>query len=136
MAARPLPPDLDAMVARANPAVIATVKPDGSPHSVATWYLWEKGRILVNMDDSRKRLAWMQPGARVALTVIAEDDFYTHVSFRGTVATLEPDVGLADIDRLSRAYAGRPYHDRLRPRTSAWIEIDNWHGWQGAPPKG
>jgi len=34
-----------------NPSVIATPQPDGSPHTAATWYLWENGRVLVNMDS-------------------------------------------------------------------------------------
>ena len=36
--------------------MIATLKPDGAPVTVATWYLWEDGRVLVNLDDTRKRL--------------------------------------------------------------------------------
>ena len=46
----PLPPELDAFLAKPNAAVIATVRPDGSPVTVATWYDWEDGRVLVNMD--------------------------------------------------------------------------------------
>jgi hypothetical protein len=45
-----------ALLAQPNPAVIAVVRPDGQPVSVATWYLVdEDGRILVNMDSGRKR---------------------------------------------------------------------------------
>ena len=46
----PLPAELDALLREPNPATISTLKPNGAPHSVATWYLWEDGRILVNMD--------------------------------------------------------------------------------------
>ena len=52
----PLPPRLDAFLAKPNASVIATVRPDGSPVTVATWYDWEGGRVLVNMDEGRKRL--------------------------------------------------------------------------------
>ena len=41
---------------RPNPAVIATLRPDGFPHTAATWYVWEDGRVLVNMDATRRRL--------------------------------------------------------------------------------
>ena len=30
--------------------MIATLQSDGSPNTVATWYIWENGRVLVNMD--------------------------------------------------------------------------------------
>ncbi len=42
----PLPPELDAFLALPNPAVVGTVRPDGSPHTVPTWYEWEDGRVL------------------------------------------------------------------------------------------
>ena len=35
----------------------------------------------------------------------------------------------ADIDRISTHYRGQPYPNRTSPRTSAWIEIDQWHAW-------
>jgi len=47
----PLPPELDEFLSQPNPSVIATPQPDGSPHTAATWYLWENGRVLVNMDS-------------------------------------------------------------------------------------
>ncbi len=48
------------LLVRANPAVIGTVRPDGAPVTVATWYLWAKGRILVNMDAQRRRLSYLR----------------------------------------------------------------------------
>jgi PPOX class probable F420-dependent enzyme len=112
-----------------NPAVIATVRPDGQPVSVATWYLWENGQLLVNMDESRKRLDHLRQDPRVSLTVLSSDSWYTHVSLQGRVTRLVDDTDLADIDRLSRHYGGDPYPTRDRRRISAWIEIDSYHGW-------
>ena len=130
-----LPDDARAFLQKANPAVIATLGNDG-PVSVATWYLLEEdGRVLVNMDDGRKRLEHLRRDPRVSLTALAEADWYTHLSIQGRVVEMRPDEGLADIDRLSRHYTGQPYGNRERPRTSAWIEVDRWHGWgrQGRP---
>ena len=80
----PLPADVVALVAQPNPAVITSNRPDGQPVSVATWYLLEgDGRLLVNMDESRRRLAYLRKDPRVSLTVLAADDWYTHVSVQG-----------------------------------------------------
>jgi PPOX class probable F420-dependent enzyme len=126
----PLSPEAVELLRRPNPAVIATLRPDGAPVSTATWYLWEDdGRVLVNMDEGRRRLAHLRNDPRVTLTVLAEDGWYTHVSLIGRVAELRDDEGLADIDRLARHYIGRPYPQRDRGRVSALIEIDRWHGW-------
>jgi len=63
----PLPPELDEFLSRPNPAVIATLRPDGSPHTVPTWYDWEDGRVLLNMDESRLRLRFLRRDPRAAL---------------------------------------------------------------------
>lgn len=125
----PLPPHLDELLAKPNPSVIGTVKPDGSPHTVATWYLWEGGRVLVNMDESRKRLDYMRNDPRVSLTVLDDANWYRHVSIRGRVVAIEPDEELADIDRIARHYTGAAYPVRDRKRYSAWIEVDSYHAW-------
>jgi PPOX class probable F420-dependent enzyme len=125
----PLPDDVRALLAKANPAVITTLRPDGQPVSVATWYLFEDGRILVNMDEGRKRLAYLRAEPRVSLTVLAEGDWYSHISLTGRTASLEPDPELADIDRIARHYGMAGYPVRDRGRFSAWIEIDGWHAW-------
>jgi PPOX class probable F420-dependent enzyme len=128
-----LPAELDEFLAQPNPSVIATLRPDGSPHSTATWYLWENGRVLVNMDEGRKRLAYIRNDPRVSITVLGQDDWYHHVTLRGRVVELDEDA-LADIDRISRHYTGQPYGDRERGRVSAWIEVDSWHSWAVSRP--
>ncbi|MCQ8833545.1 PPOX class F420-dependent oxidoreductase [Streptomyces malaysiensis] len=125
----PLPEAAVAMLEKPNPAVIATIRSDGQPVSTATWYLWDDGRVLVNMDEGRKRLNHIRNDPRVTLTVIDEANWYNHISLIGRVVEIEDDKDLAGIDRLSRQYLGQEYPRRDRGRVSAWIEIDRWHGW-------
>jgi PPOX class probable F420-dependent enzyme len=125
----PVPPEVDAFLREPNPCVIATLRPDGSPHTVATWYDWEDGRVLVNMDATRLRLRFMRRDPRVALTVLNKDSWYDHVSLLGRVVSIEDDPDLADIDRLALRYTGKPYRDRSRKSVSAWIDVGRWHGW-------
>ncbi len=106
----PLPPHLQEVLAKPNPAVIGTVRPDGTPNTVATWYVWEDGRVLVNMDEGRR-----------------------HITLHGR-ATLQDDPDLADIDRIATHYTGSPYAQRDRGRVSAWIEVESWHAWNGGRP--
>ena len=128
----PLPHAVAELLGKPNPAVITSLRPDGQPVSVATWYLWANGQLLVNMDEGRKRLEYLRNDPRVTLTALDEGNWYTHVSLQGTVARLIDDAGLTDIDRLSRHYTGNPYPERERGRVSAWIEVDTWHGWGAA----
>jgi PPOX class probable F420-dependent enzyme len=125
----PVPPEVDELLALPNPAVVATIRRDGSPHSVPTWYDWEDGRVLLNMDESRLRLGHLRRDPRVALTVLAGDDWYTHISLLGRVVSITDDHDLEDIDRLATRYTGRPFRGRDRRRVSAWMQPERWHGW-------
>ncbi|MGW0436045.1 PPOX class F420-dependent oxidoreductase [Micromonospora sp. NPDC003197] len=129
MSKPPLPDEVVTLLRKANPAVITTLRPDGQPVSTATWYLWDDGRILVNMDAGRRRLGHLRADPRTTLTVLDEDSWYTHVSLIGRVVEFRADTELTDIDRLARHYTGNPYPRRDRDRFSALIEIDRWHGW-------
>ena len=128
----PLPNPVRDLLAKPNPAVITTLGAQGRPVSVATWYLLDGERILVNMDEGRKRLEHLRRDPRVSLTVLDEANWYTHVSLQGHVAEMRGDEGLTDIDRLAVHYTGSPYANRARGRVSAWIEVDRWHGWGAA----
>ncbi|MCX5374534.1 PPOX class F420-dependent oxidoreductase [Streptomyces sp. NBC_00103] len=129
MSKPPLPPEAVELLGRPNPCVMATLRSDGAPVSTPTWYVWEDGRVLISLDESRVRLQHLRRDPRLTLTVLDSDDWYTHVTLIGRVAELHEDEGLADIDRISTHYTGKPYPDRVRSRVSAWIEIDRWHGW-------
>ena len=118
--------------------------------SVATWYDWEDGLILVNMHEGRSRLRWLRANPKASLTALGggapgagsarpdaprgdvppqRDDWYRHVSLFGTVARFADDTALADIDRLCLRYTGKPFSNRRAKRVSAWIEPHGWHGW-------
>jgi PPOX class probable F420-dependent enzyme len=128
----PLPEAVAVMLRHPNPAVIAVVMPSGHPMSVATWYLLEDdGTIMVNMDARRARLSWIEQHPHVSLTVLKDDEWYTHVSVRGPVVRWEHDEAkaLADIDRLARHYTGKSFGTRDALRVSAWIRVEHWHGW-------
>lgn len=126
----PLSDEARELLAAPNPAVIAVIRPDGQPVSVATWYLLEDdGRVLVNMDAGRKRNDYMRAEPRVTLTALEDGEWYTHISVQGRITEWRDDQDLTDIDRLSRHYGGGAYRERSRARVSALIEIDYWHGW-------
>jgi PPOX class probable F420-dependent enzyme len=131
----PLPQELDEFLGAPNPSVIGTLDADGAPHTTATWYLWEDGRALVNMDATRKRLEHVRRDPRVSLTVVGRGDgWYRHVTLRGRVVTLEDDTDLSGIDRLCMHYMGGPYSARDQQRVNAWIEVESWHSWSGGEP--
>jgi PPOX class probable F420-dependent enzyme len=129
MSKPPLPEAAVTLLRKANPAVITTLRLDGQPVSTPTWYLWDNGRALVNMDEGRIRLEHIRNDSRVSLTVLDEGNWYTHISLIGRVGELREDTNLADIDRMAQYYLGQQYPQRDRRRFNAWIDIERWHGW-------
>ena len=101
--------------------------------------MWEDGRFLLNMDESRRRLDYLRRDSRVSLTALSDDEWYHQVTLMGEVVSIEPDPDLHDIDRLSTHYSGHPFSARHQKRWSAWVRVDRWFGWDGGaswPPKG
>ncbi len=124
----PVPERLDAFLRGPQPAVIATLRADGAPVSVATWYLWQGDRFLLSMDRNGPRARNLARDPRVSMTVLG-DDWYDHVSVRGRAVELRRDEDAVDIDAISHHYRGRPY-----PRTdvgfdplTAVVVVDSWH---------
>lgn len=126
----PFPDHVRELLLQPNPAVVTTLRSDGAPVSVATWYaLEDDDRILLNMDHTRVRVKHLRRDPRLTLTVLDGGDWYTHVSLIGRVVEISDDEGLVGIDRLSTHYADRPYPTRNSPRVNAWFVVDRWHGW-------
>lgn len=129
----PVPPRSTRSLRRPNHAVVALLRPRGAPHSLATWYDWEDGCLLLNLEPRRRRLEWMRGDGRIALTAIDPGTFYRHVSVGAEIERITGDPGLTDIDRLSRRYTGRPYPRRDHARVSVWARVVSWHGWDRSP---
>jgi PPOX class probable F420-dependent enzyme len=125
----PIPDYVSEFLAEPNPAVIATLRSDGSPHCVPTWYDWLDGDVMLNMDRSRKRLNYLRRDGRVALTVMDSTDWYSHVALIGEVIDVRDDPDLADIDRLAMRYNGRPYANRARDSVTAIFLPTRWATW-------
>jgi len=124
----PLPEHVEAFLAAPRPATIGTLRPDGSPSTVATWYLWlGDGRFLVSMEAEGFRARCLARDGRVALTVLGED-WYDHVSLRGAVVEQRADPDWTDLDALSQHYRGVPYpRDAGYTPTTAIVEVAAWH---------
>ena len=127
---KPVPPEVEAFLREPNPAVVATLRADGSPHSVPTWYDWVDGLVLLNMDATRARLGHLRNDPRVSLTVLDNESWYSHVSLAGVVDRLVDDTELDDIDRLALRYTGIPFRNRTGKRVSAWVRVERWHAWE------
>ena len=100
---------------------VATVLPDGAPHSVAVWAIYEAGRIAFFTQPSSRKARNLARDPRVALSVVDFENPYRTLRVRGRVVeTVEGDAALAIIDRISQHYVGAPFP--MRSGVVFWIE--------------
>jgi len=105
---------------------LATVLPDGAPHSIPVWALLEEGRIAFFTQSRSRKARNLARDPRVALSVADEANPYRNAQIRGRVVeTLEGDAALEVIDRISERYTGKPFP--MRTGTVFWVEPEVAH---------
>src|SRR3712207_2493271 len=127
----PLPPELVDFLRPARPAVVSTVRPDGTPATTATWYDWDDGRLLLSMTAGSPRTRDVRASRSLALPVLGKD-WDERGAVSGPVVRRRDEAGLADLDRLSLRYWGTPYPKRELRCVTALVEVASWHSWGDA----
>jgi PPOX class probable F420-dependent enzyme len=117
-----LEPDVRRLLGSNAVAHLATVLPDGSPHSVPVFVGTEGDRIAVFTGPGSRKARNLRHDPRVALSLVPPDDTFTPVIVRGRVAGwLDGDAAWAIVDRIAVKYTGQPY-PRDQERVVALIE--------------
>jgi PPOX class probable F420-dependent enzyme len=120
-----LKPAVRSAVESMSIAHLATVLPDGSPHSIPLWVssLDDKIIFLTGPDSQKARNLRRDP--RVALSLAPVDNPYEPVILRGRVVDwIDGDAGWALVDQIAQKYIGRPY-GRDVERVVGVIEVDH-----------
>jgi PPOX class probable F420-dependent enzyme len=105
-----LAPDVRALFDGPNYAHVATLMPDGGPHSVPVWTGVVGERVAFLTSPSSRKARNLDRDPRVAISVTAHDQPFTMAAVRGRVAeVLDGDAAWEVIDRISHKYTGQPY---------------------------
>ena len=109
-----LNPDVRRVLDGTSLAHLATVLPDGAPHTVPLW-VGTRGDHVVFLTGPRSRKAGnLRRDPRLALSLVAPDNPYQPVIVRGRVVEwLEGDPAWEIIDQISTKYTGQPYSREL-----------------------
>ncbi|MET7621007.1 PPOX class F420-dependent oxidoreductase [Streptomyces sp. NPDC005408] len=88
-----------------NPAVLATVNPDGSPQTSVVWVAREGDDLLISSEAGRRKDKNVRREPRVSLTVYDRNDPLQYIEVRGT-ATVTEDTGRKLAISLAEQYEG------------------------------
>ena len=102
--------EVSRLVARPNYAHIATLMPDGAPHSVPVWIDLEGDNLAILTGPGSQKARNLERDPRLAISIIDADQPYASALIRGQVVEfLDGDRAWEIIDRISRKYTGHPY---------------------------
>jgi PPOX class probable F420-dependent enzyme len=130
-----LPENVRALFEGANFAHIATVLPDGGPHSVPVWIGLEGDRIAFFTQANSRKARNIDRDARVAISIVDHDNPYRYATVRGRVVDrVGGEPALEVMDRMSVRYTGVPFPYReagvayfVAPERSSYAELPFEH---------
>jgi PPOX class probable F420-dependent enzyme len=109
-----LSPDCVRLFGGANIAHVATLLPDGAPHSVPVWVGLEGDRIAVLTSPGSRKARNLVRDPRVAISITDRANPFASAYVRGRVVeTLDGDRAWTIIDRIAEKYIGQPYDRRF-----------------------
>lgn len=103
-------PEVRRLLDRPNYAHVATLLPDGAPHSVPVWIAIEGDNLAILTGPGSRKARNIERDPRVAISLIDIDQPFLSVLIRGQVVELvDGDRAWEIIDRISQKYIGQPY---------------------------
>ena len=117
-----LEPDVRRALDSTSLAHLATVLPDGSPHTVPIWVGTHGDRIVFLTGPRSQKARNLRRDPRVAMSLTPADNPFQPVVIRGRVTGwLDGDAGWELIDQIQIKYTGQPY-PRGQERVVAVVE--------------
>ena len=105
-------------------AHLATVLPDGGPHSVPVWIGTHGDHIAILTGPGSRKARNLRRDPRVAISLTEAGNPFEPVILRGRVVEwLDGDAGWEIVDRIATKYIGQPY-PRDEERVVLLIEPD------------
>ncbi|RZT14617.1 PPOX class probable F420-dependent enzyme [Kribbella sp. VKM Ac-2569] len=120
-----LKPAVRSAVESTSIAHLATVLPDGSPHSIPLWVSSLDDKIIFLTGPTSQKARNLRRDPRVALSLAPVDNPYEPVIVRGRVVEwIDGDAGWELVDQIAQKYIGQPY-GRDVERVVGVIEVDH-----------
>ncbi|HVX43879.1 MAG TPA: PPOX class F420-dependent oxidoreductase [Mycobacteriales bacterium] len=103
-------PEIRDVLAAPNFAHLATVLPDGAPHSVPVWIDVHDDQIAILTGPESRKARNLKQDPRVAISLTPAGNPFQPVIIRGRVTEwMTGDAAWTIIDRIAEKYIGGPY---------------------------
>lgn len=90
-----------------NIAHVATLMPDGSPHSTPVWIDIDGNDLVFNTAEGRQKVRNLDRDGRVAISIHDSANPYRYIQVRGRVVEKTHEGADAHIDKMAKKYLGQ-----------------------------
>jgi PPOX class probable F420-dependent enzyme len=94
-----------------NVAVVAALRPNGTPHQTVTWIDYDGEHVLVNLNTFRTKLRYLEADPRVSVLVLDRDDPFRRIRIDGRVVEITKAGAYEHIVRQAGVYLGRESYE-------------------------
>jgi PPOX class probable F420-dependent enzyme len=109
-----LPPAVRVLLEGPNQAHLATILPDGAPHSVPLWIGVEGDHVAFLTGPGSRKARNVDVDPRVAISITDREQPFTMATIRGHVnERIEGDRAWEIIDHIATVYTGGPYPEHI-----------------------
>lgn len=107
-----------------NVAVVAALRPDGTPHQTVTWIDYDGKNVLVNLNTFRTKLRYLETDPRVSVLVLDRDDSLRRIRIDGRVVEITKEGAYEHIVRQAGVYLGRESYELAPGEERVLVRIE------------
>ena len=107
-----------------NVAVVAALRPDGTPHQTVTWIDYDGEHVLVNLNTFRTKLRYLEADPRVSVLVLDRDDPFRRIRIDGRVVEITKAGAYEHIVRQAGVYLGRESYELAPGEERVLVRIE------------
>ena len=95
-----------------NVAVVAAMRPDGTPHQTVVWVDYDGEHVLLNLTTGRTKTGYLEHDPRVSVLALDRNDPFRWLRVDGIVAEMTTEGAWEHIVRQAGVYLGREEYPR------------------------
>ena len=107
-----------------NVAVVAALRPDGTPHQTVTWIDYDGEHVLVNLNTFRTKLRNLEADPRVSVLVLDRDNPFRRIRIDGRVVEITKEGAYEHIVRQAGVYLGRESYELAPGEERVLVRIE------------
>ncbi len=107
-----------------NVAVVAALRPDGTPHQTVTWIDYDGEHVLVNLNTFRTKLRYLEADPRVSVLVLDRDNPFRRIRIDGRVVEITKAGAYEHIVGQAGVYLGRESYELAPGEERVLVRIE------------